>query len=241
MSDTRVAKKQKEVFSPDVIAMHEKSEKHIDATIKKVEKGYLTIVSDVAMIQHYATYGIDGHKNIISYLKDRFGMGKSTAYNLIGIAERFCGEDFNLLPEYADLSMTTLLSVMPLSKDDEKLLPDNWRDMPYRELGDLVKTLTQEEKTIEEKSTESKSSKHGKQETGESNTESSEERKVNFETTFAMGFPPDATAEQFVDMLMDGLTKFFAKKLDAIRENGEGTVYVTANFIGYGDEYEEVN
>ena len=134
----------------ETLAWYRKAEKKITDQIGKVEKGYLFIVTEMATIADQELYKQDGYPNISTYAEDKYGMAKSTAYNLCKIAKRFGDEKYKLLPAYSNLTMRQLLALMPMNKEDEKLLPENWKQLSANDLKATVDSLM-DTKNIPEK------------------------------------------------------------------------------------------
>lgn len=104
------------------------TEKKVNSTVAKIEKkigtiekGYLSIIGDVAYLAEHDGHKVTGHKNIYELCKDKFGMARGTVHNLLAIYEHF-GENYALKDDYKEMSLRKMLEQIKNEKEAQKLI-----------------------------------------------------------------------------------------------------------------------
>lgn len=93
----------------------------IEKKIGTIEKGYLSIIGDVAYLAEHDGHKVTGHKNIYELCKDKFGMARGTVHNLLAIYEHF-GENYALKDDYKEISLRKMLEQIKNEKEAQKLI-----------------------------------------------------------------------------------------------------------------------
>lgn len=122
-----------------------KSTNKIRACGENIRKNYLKIAHELATIEEGELYLEDGFENVIDYAKKTFGMGKSTAYNLLSIGRHWVndkGDRTLLTDDGIDYSISQIGVLLSVGYDTAK----DWHDknkinplMSVRTLKDIVK------------------------------------------------------------------------------------------------------
>lgn len=95
------------------------SEKDVNAAIKRVqnkinsiEKGYISIIGDVAKLKAADAHKTRNFKNFYIMCQELFGMSRGTVHNLLSIYERFGNGNWELVDEAKEMSVRQMLEVI---------------------------------------------------------------------------------------------------------------------------------
>lgn len=95
------------------------SEKDVNAAIKRVqnkinsiEKGYISIIGDVAKLKAADAHKTRNFKNFYIMCQELFGMSRGTVHNLLSIYERFGNGNWELTDEAKEMSVRQMLEVI---------------------------------------------------------------------------------------------------------------------------------
>ena len=97
----------------------------IEKKIGTIEKGYLSIIGDVAYLAENDGAKALGYKNIYELCADKFGMARGTVHNLLSIYKRFGDGNYGLTDEANGLGVRAMLSQIKNEADARKALEDN--------------------------------------------------------------------------------------------------------------------
>lgn len=107
---------------------YKSSIKKINDALLAVKKSFLKIAFALEWIDTTRAYELDGYENIESLAKDRFGIGRTSAYNYIHVARRFgagrnadTGEITGLDEAYKAYSPTQLIILYDSGATDEQI------------------------------------------------------------------------------------------------------------------------
>lgn len=117
--------------------------KRIQKGLAGVERGYINIAADVAKLADSGAYTEVGYKNIYDMCDVLFGMSRGTVSNLRSIVKRFFDDNYKMLPEYKDFSVTALLAMKDLTDEEIQLL-ELTPDMSNKELREIIASLNAE-------------------------------------------------------------------------------------------------
>lgn len=137
------------------VEQRESAIKRIQKGLAAFERGYITIAADVAKLIDSAAYTELGYKNIYDMCDVLFGMSRGTVSNLRSIVKRFFDDNYKMLPEYKDFSVSALLAMKDLTDEEIQFL-DLSPGMSNKELREIVASLNAEvPAAIEDKEAES--------------------------------------------------------------------------------------
>lgn len=95
------------------------SEKDVNAAIKRVqnkinsiEKGYISIIGDVAKLKAADAHKTRNFKNFYIMCQELFGMSRGTVHNLLSIYERFGNGNWELTDEAKEMSVRQMLEII---------------------------------------------------------------------------------------------------------------------------------
>lgn len=110
-----------ETVKGEIVAI---SEKEVNATIKRVqtkinsiEKGYLSIIGDVAKLKEADAHKTRNFKNFYIMCQELFGMSRGTVHNLLSIYERFGDGNYQLTDEAKEMSVRQMLEIIANEKN----------------------------------------------------------------------------------------------------------------------------
>lgn len=110
-----------ETVKGEIVAI---SEKEVNATIKRVqskinsiEKGYLSIIGDVAKLKEADAHKARNFKNFYIMCQELFGMSRGTVHNLLSIYERFGDGNYQLTDEAKEMSVRQMLEIIANEKN----------------------------------------------------------------------------------------------------------------------------
>ena len=119
-----MAKAKQEITKAEII-IDASDEKKINAAISRVSKkldsiqrGYLSIVGDVAYLNEIQAYRLSGYKSIYTFCREKFGISRGMVHNLLSIYDRY-GENYELTDEAKELSCRQMLAQI---KEEKKAL-----------------------------------------------------------------------------------------------------------------------
>lgn len=121
----------------------------ITKALSGIEKGYLTIVGDVAKLKDAKAYECTGSANIYDMTAELFGMSRGTTSNLLTMAKRFC-VNYKLSPEWEKYNFSQLREIMKLT-DEQFAISGIIPEMTRREVMETVDKLIDASKAITEK------------------------------------------------------------------------------------------
>lgn len=100
------------------------SEKDVNAAIKRVqnkinsiEKGYISIIGDVAKLKAADAHKSRNFKNFYIMCQELFGMSRGTVHNLLSIYERFGDGNYQLTDEAKEMSVRQMLEIIANEKN----------------------------------------------------------------------------------------------------------------------------
>lgn len=100
------------------------SEKDVNAAIKRVqnkinsiEKGYISIIGDVAKLKAADAHKTRNFKNFYIMCQELFGMSRGTVHNLLSIYERFGDGNYQLTDEAKEMSVRQMLEIIANEKN----------------------------------------------------------------------------------------------------------------------------
>lgn len=112
-----------ETVKGEIVAI---SEKEVNATIKRVqnkinsiEKGYLSIIGDVAKLKEADAHKTRNFKNFYIMCQELFGMSRGTVHNLLSIYERFGDGNYQLTDEAKEMSVRQMLEIIANEKNSK--------------------------------------------------------------------------------------------------------------------------
>lgn len=110
-----------ETVKGEIVAI---SEKEVNAAIKRVqtkinsiEKGYLSIIGDVAKLKEADAHKTRNFKNFYIMCQELFGMSRGTVHNLLSIYERFGDGNYQLTDEAKEMSVRQMLEIIANEKN----------------------------------------------------------------------------------------------------------------------------
>lgn len=117
----KMANETVETVKGEIVAI---SEKEVNATIKRVqtkinsiEKGYLSIIGDVAKLKEADAHKTRNFKNFYIMCQELFGMSRGTVHNLLSIYERFGDGNYQLTDEAKKMSVRQMLEIIANEKN----------------------------------------------------------------------------------------------------------------------------
>ena len=117
----KMANETVETVKGEIVAI---SEKEVNATIKRVhtkinsiEKGYLSIIGDVAKLKEADAHKTRNFKNFYIMCQELFGMSRGTVHNLLSIYERFGDGNYQLTDEAKEMSVRQMLEIIANEKN----------------------------------------------------------------------------------------------------------------------------
>ena len=83
-----------------------------------IEIGQMLLEIERDHLYIYVRCKYESYPTVEAFALKIFGFSKSTTYNLIGVAKRFCGDDKEILPQYKDYTYSKLVQFLPMSRTD---------------------------------------------------------------------------------------------------------------------------